>query len=75
MPWPDRTKSVSLFQKSVSRPKSLPSKIVAISTIFDLRTDPHGTVTVPFAVGVAVEAPVAEAGGFEALVVWSGLAA
>ena len=31
----------------------------------------HGKVTVPF----AVEAPVAEAGGFEALVVWSGLAA
>ena len=33
-------KSVSLYKKSVSRPKSLPSKIVAISTIFDLRTDP-----------------------------------
>ena len=40
MPWPDRTKSVSLFQKSVSRSKSLPSKIVEIATIFGLRTDP-----------------------------------
>ena len=36
MPSPDSTKSVSLFQKSVSRPKSRPSKIVAISTILGL---------------------------------------
>ena len=36
MPSPDRAKSVSLFQESVSRPKSLPSKIVEISTILGL---------------------------------------